>query len=314
MPRGPVVYAPPPGTEPKSPGDVIQSATWNAYVQDVTSTFNTIQPEAYGGTGASTIAQARTNLGAAAVGDIRGYIYGLTLSNNETDAVNDINIAAGVATDTTNVASILLVSPLTKRLDAMWAAGTNQGGRDTGAIADGTWHVYLIRRPDTGDADVLFSAGLSPTMPANYTQFRRIGSIIREGGSIVQFWQNGDSFERTVIVDRNSTSGTVAAALTLSVPAGIVTQPQLALSISVGANSDAYMQVGSFSAGTGNVRTIVRSQTGAGDSGRASGVINNGVYTNTSRQIYFAQIATGGTITSATVFTYGWIDDRGRLA
>lgn len=62
MSRGPVVYSPPPGTEPQSPGDVIQSAVWNAFVQDVTLTFNTIQPIEYGGTNASTVADARTNL------------------------------------------------------------------------------------------------------------------------------------------------------------------------------------------------------------------------------------------------------------
>ena len=137
---------------------------------------------------------------------------------------------------------------------------------------------------------------------------------MREAGAIVAFWQNGDSFERAVASDRNSTSATAATLLTLSVPAGIVVQPQLALSISVGATSDAYMQIGSAAPGTGSVRTIVRSQAGAGGVGRAAGVINSGVYTNTSRQVYFAQIVTGGTITSATVFTYGWIDDRGRSA
>lgn len=55
MSRGPVIYSPPPGTEPQNPGDVIQSAVWNAFVQDVTLTFNTIQPKEYGGTDSSDL-------------------------------------------------------------------------------------------------------------------------------------------------------------------------------------------------------------------------------------------------------------------
>lgn len=63
MPRGPVVFTLPPGTTPQSPGDVIQSAVWNAAMDDVAQTFNTIQPIEYGGTNASTAGGALTNLG-----------------------------------------------------------------------------------------------------------------------------------------------------------------------------------------------------------------------------------------------------------
>jgi hypothetical protein len=37
----------------------------------------------------------------------RGHIWGLTLSNNATDAVNDIDIAVGEARDSTNVADMV---------------------------------------------------------------------------------------------------------------------------------------------------------------------------------------------------------------
>lgn len=63
MPRGPVVFTLPPGTTPQSPGDVIQSAVWNAAMDDVAQTFNTIQPIEYGGTNSATASGARTNLG-----------------------------------------------------------------------------------------------------------------------------------------------------------------------------------------------------------------------------------------------------------
>ena len=109
----------------------------------------------------------------------QNYITGLTLSNNATDATNDIDIAIGSARDSTNAADIVLASALVKRLDAAWAVGTNQGGLDTGSIANGTYHVWLIQRSDTGVEDVLFStSATAPTMPANYDYKRRIGSIL----------------------------------------------------------------------------------------------------------------------------------------
>lgn len=63
MPRGPVVATPPPGTTPKSPGDIIQSAVWNAAIDDVYNIFNTPQPVEYGGTGADNYIDAANNLG-----------------------------------------------------------------------------------------------------------------------------------------------------------------------------------------------------------------------------------------------------------
>ncbi|MBD9456007.1 hypothetical protein IB244_31560, partial [Rhizobium sp. RHZ02] len=99
---------------------------------------------------------------------IQGALYGLTLSNNAGDATNDIDIAVGMATtdSTTDPRTMALASALTKRLDAAWAVGTNQGGLDTGSVGDNTYHVFLIQRSDTGVVDVLFSlSATSPTMP-----------------------------------------------------------------------------------------------------------------------------------------------------
>ncbi len=125
-----------------------------------------------------------------------GLINGLTISNNGSDATNDIDIAAGYARDSTNTVNMILAAAITKRLDAAWAVGTNQGGLDTGLIANTTYHVWLIKRSDTGVVDVLFSASATaPTMPANYDSKRRLlGIIVRSGGSILGFSQLGDMF------------------------------------------------------------------------------------------------------------------------
>jgi hypothetical protein len=119
----------------------------------------------------------------------RGYISGLILSNNGSDAVNDIDIAVGACRDGADTYNMILSGALTKRLDAAWAVGTNQGGLDgtesvAGTPDTSTWyHVWLIMRPDTGVVDVLFSESASaPTMPTNYTVKRLIGSVYNDSG------------------------------------------------------------------------------------------------------------------------------------
>lgn len=115
-------------------------------------------------------------------------IQGLTYANNGSDATNDIDIAVGGAMDGTSARMMVLSSALTKRLDAAWAVGTNQGGLDTGSIADTDYYIWLINRSDTDVTDVLFStSATSPTMPTNYNYKRLIGWFKRVSSAIVAF-------------------------------------------------------------------------------------------------------------------------------
>jgi hypothetical protein len=117
-----------------------------------------------------------------------GYIQGLTYANNGSDPTNDIDIAAGSAIDATGAYPMTLASSITKRLDAAWAVGTNQGGIDTGSASNTDYYIWLIARPDTGVVDVLFStSSTSPTMPTDYSYKRLIGWFKRSGGAIVTF-------------------------------------------------------------------------------------------------------------------------------
>lgn len=117
------------------------------------------------------------------VSDIRGFRYALTMTTNVADATNDVDVGAGSTVDSTGVISILLASSITKRIDATWAVGTNQGGLDTGVVGNNRYFIFLIRRPDTGVVDVLFSlSSTAPTLPANYTQFALIGNLTRSAG------------------------------------------------------------------------------------------------------------------------------------
>jgi len=110
-----------------------------------------------------------------------GHLYGLTLANNAVDATNDIDIAAGeVASTESDPVLMVLASAFTKRLDAAWAVGANQGGLDTGSVGNNIYYVWLIQRSDTGVVDALFSLSkTSPTMPANYDRKALIGSFAR---------------------------------------------------------------------------------------------------------------------------------------
>lgn len=156
----------------------------------------------------------------------RGYVDGFIMSNNGSDANNDLDIAAGSCRDDGNAANITLAASITKRLDATWTAGTNQGGLDTGSEANSTWyHVFVIRHPTTFVVDVLFSTSASaPTMPSGYTQKRRIGAVYNDGsGNLLAFVQHGDLFYwKTPILDVDvSNLSTTEVEYALTVPTGV---------------------------------------------------------------------------------------------
>lgn len=243
----------------------------------------------------------------------RGHLAGLALSNNGSDATNDIDIAVGSARDGSDATGMVLTSALTKQLDAAWAVGTNQGGLDTGTIANTTYHVWLIKRSDTGVVDALFSTSASaPTMPANYDYKRRIGSIIRSGGAILAFDQFGDRFLLdTPVLDISATSiGTSAVTRTLaSVPTGIVVIALL--NVWVGNSTQADMVYLSAlasadlapSSSAAPLNNAYGNAANVGNSGRAE------IPTNTSAQI---RSRSNSANSQLLIATKGWIDRRGR--
>lgn len=158
-----------------------------------------------------------------------GHINGLTLSNDVSDPTNDIVIAPGKARDSTDSVDIILPTGLTKRLDAAWAVGSGNGGRDTGSIANGWWHVHAIYRADTEAADVIESlSATAPTLPTDYTHFRRLGSILRESGTIVAFSQAGNQFLwKTARLNVNAASPSSGAYYVVDVPPGVQVEAML---------------------------------------------------------------------------------------
>lgn len=131
-------------------------------------------------------------------GALAGLLWRTTLSNNAGDATNDIDIAAGeFSSDDANYYDcvVMRIAGLTKRLDAAWVVGTNQGSLDIGTIANGTYHVWGIMRPDTAIVDALFSR--NPGVAATITVTIATPAVVTwtghglQAGSTVVFTTTG---------------------------------------------------------------------------------------------------------------------------
>lgn len=256
-----------------------------------------------GGTAVTT-----TTLASSLPTYVPGYLFGLTLSTAGSSAT--FGVAAGSAMNSTATANMVLASAYTKTTSA-WAVGSGNGSLDTGAVANSTWyHVHLIQRPDTGVVDLLTSlSATAPTMPANYTLFRRIGSMKTNGSAQwTSFLQINDWFYIVPIMDFSGYRAT--ALLTLSLPTGVIVQPLLTVQ-SLGANNGSTtISVGPGSGGGTFMWLVNGSYEGqAGGDWVYSAVV--GPHTNTSGQIYMGNptFAYGSAVTTA-----GWVDNRGRDA
>lgn len=245
----------------------------------------------------------------ASEGMLQGYLFGCTMSTAGSSAT--MSISAGRATDSTGLQSMALTA-IAKTTSA-WAVGTATGGLDTGSIANSTWyHFYVIRRPDTGVVDVVFSTNATtPTLPTNYTQYRRIGSGRTNGSAQwVRFSQNGDRFTwyESVYDVGASSSGSGTVARTLTVPLGLAVDAFGSAVLINGADAQSVKFWGpALSPGTVSSANCNFTQLAGGV---ASGPFRTG--TNTSSQINTAMAVSSNEV--LRIFTEGWFDTRGRVA
>jgi len=245
-------------------------------------------------------------------------LSGLVLSNNTTDATNDIDTAIGACVSDDGTTVMTLTSAITKRLDAAWSVGTNQGGLDTGSISNTTYHVWVIYRTDTDITDVLFSlSASSPTMPSGYTKKKCIGSIVRVGGVIKPFTQYGNYFEWvTPVVDVDDDNpGTSAVTRTLTLPTGV----KLRALVNAGIYSGTTASVNGYLSSLDQADLAVQARTTATltgqsnfngcDTGTAWNFNQVQVWCNVSAQIR-SRIDTSGALDRIGIITQGWIDPR----
>ena len=258
--------------------------------------------------GASTKQYVDTLLGSS--------LSGLTLSAD--GATQQFGVAKGKATDSTAVTSMVLPSAYIKTA-ASWALGTGTGGLDAGIIAASTWyHVYLIKRPDTGVVDVVFSlSATAPTLPANYTLFRRIGSLKTNASTqFLKFIQDGDTFTwDNPPADISVTNpGTASLTRTLSTPPGVRVEAIIMIGFGAPAQSDnpAAIYVSDLliadrapSVGTGTLYVY------SGSLPVTNASLVTRIFTNLLSQIR-VRLQLSSTNTQFYVVTYGWNDRRGR--
>lgn len=243
----------------------------------------------------------------------RSHLAGLTLSTAGGSAT--MSIAAGQATDSTNVQMMSLASAIAKTTSA-WAVGNAQGGLDTGSIANSTWyHFYVIQRLDTSVVDVLFSlSATAPTMPTNYTLKRRIGSGKTDGSAQwTAFIQTGDDFYWSTppTADFNGAGSATAASLTLTLPTGIKVKAYLNVNIEGGAGGAQRIYISDLAtADVASSLTVTPLATVTWSGAATTTVGGQAVcWTNTSAQIRHRESNTE----IVRVVTLGWMDYRGRF-
>lgn len=273
------------------------------------------------------------------------HLGGLTLSNDTTDATNDISIAIGSARSSVNVvdgaASTLpsdqidleLPVSIIKQLDVAWAqdnynpidavsGGDRSGGRSSSAIANTTWHVFLIGGRNV-KTDILFHDSVTQSsilaeLRMGYTAYRRIGSIVRTGGAIKAFTQFDDRFLWTTppLDFDTQAPGTSAVTATLTVPTGIVVEADVSVGLYTGTTA---LNGVLFTALVQTAGTPTDPGTAAlAPAGNTISLNRNGaawiqqrihLLTNTSGQVRYQLFASGASDRVAA-FTNGWRDRR----
>lgn len=245
----------------------------------------------------------------------RGYIGGLTLSNDGGAPNTKLDIAAGTCIDSTNATNITL-GAFTKTTAGSWAAGTGNNGMGQGlTIANSTWyHVFAII--NAGTPDVYFDTSVSAAnKPASTTAFRRIGSFKTNGSAqIIAFSQRGNRFDwGTPVVEFTGTPGvTTAVTQTLvGIPLGVAVEAILSGSIGDNAATNPGIYISSLLQAdvAANGASAITAEIGAPPAVTALAAFAGiRIVTNTSQQI---RRRINSTTTAVNIICDGYVDPRG---
>lgn len=252
-----------------------------------------------------------------------GHLWGLTLSNSGGDPTNDIDVAAGECASMNTIASdrvlLSLGSAITKRLDATWAAGTNQGGRSSSTtLTNGTYYVHAIRV--NGVDDIGFDTsqnGINLIADHGATHVRYLGAILRESAVNVPFVQDGDHFMRkaSVLSIDVTAPGTSAVLRTLHVPIGLTVLAIVQYRSDDPTNANIIET--HFSDPALNDEAASPTAAPLGSSGSYPGAVGVGglnrlmIRTNTAAQIR-SRVQASSATSVLKIATLGWIDTRRR--
>jgi len=157
---------------------------------------------------------------------ILGIQYRSDLSlTNSADADHDVTISSGSIMDNANAELISLTSATTKKIDAVWVAGSGNGGRASSlSLSNNTWYRVFLIKNSGGTVDAGFdtsSTAANLLSDSGYTFFRRIGWVLTDGSAnILQWVYSGRNSYTWVVGDFDlSSSATSATAQTVGVKA-----------------------------------------------------------------------------------------------
>lgn len=159
---------------------------------DAESSPDYIRPDDYSSAGVWYLQSSPfdTYLGSMVSGvAMSGSSQGLVPSN-DTDTDHDISLSKGSIMSSDNTAVLKLTSAMVKRIDAVWVAGTGNGGLFSGAVtADTEYHMHLIEKDADGSVDWGFdTSATAANIPAGYTNYAWLGSVWTDGSAnIIQF-------------------------------------------------------------------------------------------------------------------------------
>jgi hypothetical protein len=113
-----------------------------------------------------------------------------------------ISIGVGECRDSTDSVNVINPSPLTVDISTSGA-----GGLDTGSEAANTLYTCYIISGSSGVAGILSTNQTTPTLPAGYQYFRRVGAVRNNSSSnILNFTQEGNANNRRMVYLTNETT------------------------------------------------------------------------------------------------------------
>jgi hypothetical protein len=126
----------------------------------------------------------------------RGYGTGIQLSNNTSDATNDIDFSAGTVRDDSDTANLTLAATNVKQLDVEFAEystiGTPSGGRAAADNLTGAkWFYCWVIGGAGKNTQGFFSTSATPVLPTGFTWKAYRGRIYWSGSTIRAFVQVG---------------------------------------------------------------------------------------------------------------------------
>ncbi|QNH77842.1 hypothetical protein GGD92_06125 [Pseudomonas protegens] len=185
--------------------------------------------DAYPKTGTYSRAEVDAALAAQVANAVpKGYCVGFVMSMNAGAPAMAVDVLPGTACGAGN--PVFSAATITGALQAAgsWTAGTGGNKLDAGTRAANSWyHVFLIRRNEGGEADLLFSMSSSaPAVPAGYELVMRLkGRALRTDGAanIAPFINYGNSTDWKILPFDMTLAAvpTSSHTVTISVPPGV---------------------------------------------------------------------------------------------